>query len=177
MSEITAERTDSALPLSVSVTRNSGGVTGLTGTVQIRKAGTINDYLDFADLTFKTVGWTTKSVALTEVGGGFYALVGGVNIAGITNLPSGRVHLVAEYRMTGPPSPVTQDDVFVKELIEDGATKYTERDAQQIIAAAVAGKSTGGPAGFNARDLNDSKDVIIGTADIQGNRTAATYSP
>ena len=46
----------------------------------------------------------------------------------------------------------------------------------RIVAAAVAGKTTGGPDGFIARDLADSQDQITGTADpATGNRTGATY--
>lgn len=54
---------------------------------------------------------------------------------------------------------------------------FTYRDVLNIIAAAAAGKASGGPGNPVFRDLGDSTDVIAGTADSSGNRTAATYTP
>lgn len=45
----------------------------------------------------------------------------------------------------------------------------------RIIAAAVAGKSTGGPGGFTARNLPDTQDQLTGTADTDGNRTPSSF--
>lgn len=45
----------------------------------------------------------------------------------------------------------------------------------RIIAAAVAGKTTGGPAGFTARNLGDTTDQVTGTATEDGNRTPTSY--
>jgi hypothetical protein len=47
--------------------------------------------------------------------------------------------------------------------------------ALRVIAAAVAGKTTGGPAGFTARNLSDTEDQIVGTATSDGNRTPTSY--
>jgi hypothetical protein len=47
--------------------------------------------------------------------------------------------------------------------------------ALRIIAAAVAGKTSGGPAGFSARNLSDTTDQIVGTATSDGNRTPTSY--
>lgn len=63
------------------------------------------------------------------------------------------------------------EDVLGEE-IEPG---YSVARALRIIAAAVAGKTAGGPDGFTARNLGDTADQITGAADESGNRTSATY--
>jgi len=45
----------------------------------------------------------------------------------------------------------------------------------RIIAAAVAGKVTGGPNAPVFRNLSDTKDQVTGEADSSGNRTSASY--
>lgn len=45
----------------------------------------------------------------------------------------------------------------------------------RIVAAASAGKSSGGPDAPVFRNLGDTADMIIGVADGNGNRTSATY--
>ena len=52
---------------------------------------------------------------------------------------------------------------------------FTFADMLRIIAAVVAGKSSGGPGSPVFRDLADLKNRVTGTADSSGNRTAATY--
>jgi hypothetical protein len=77
-----------AVPLEFTITQEGvGGVTGLTGgnapTVAIRDGTTTDSYLDFADDTFKTSGWTTKFATLTEVERGHYNRVLDVNALGL----------------------------------------------------------------------------------------------
>ena len=57
--QIKTRRTETNAPLTLSITRN-GPVLGATALVQIRDGSTVDSYLDFADDTFKTAGWTTK---------------------------------------------------------------------------------------------------------------------
>lgn len=45
----------------------------------------------------------------------------------------------------------------------------------RIVAASVAGKSTGGAASFTARDLTDGTNMVVGSADTLGNRTPTSY--
>jgi hypothetical protein len=45
----------------------------------------------------------------------------------------------------------------------------------RIIAAATAGESSGGPSSPVFRDLSDTEDMITGTADADGDRSAVTY--
>lgn len=54
---------------------------------------------------------------------------------------------------------------------------YSAARMLRIIAAAVAGKTTGGPGGFVARNVSDSADQITGAADESGNRSSASYGP
>jgi len=52
---------------------------------------------------------------------------------------------------------------------------FTSSRILRIIAAAVAGETAGGPAGFTARNLSDTADQIVGTATPDGNRTPTSY--
>jgi hypothetical protein len=47
----------------------------------------------------------------------------------------------------------------------------------KIIASAVAGKVSGGPATPVFRDIQDTRNVITGVADASGNRTTSTLNP
>ena len=54
-------------------------------------------------------------------------------------------------------------------------TGFSASRLVRIIAAAVSGKSTGGPGGFTARNLGDTQDQLTGTADTDGNRTPSSF--
>lgn len=134
---ITVERTETLVPLTLSVTRGNSGVSGLTVNVEIRDGGTNNSYLDFADGAFKTVGWTQKQVTLTDLSGGFYSSQ--FDLSATTNPPN---HLVAEYD-TG--RGVTTDCILVKrtvydELGESVDGSITARDALANANAMARGK-------------------------------------
>lgn len=58
------------------------------------------------------------------------------------------------------------------EVLETG---FSASRILRIIAAATAGKVTGEPGSPVFRDLQDANDMITGTADANGNRSAATY--
>lgn len=57
-------------------------------------------------------------------------------------------------------------------LLEAG---FTADQIVRIIAAAVAGKSSGGPGSPVFRNLGDTEDQVSGSADSSGNRTSITY--
>lgn len=57
------------------------------------------------------------------------------------------------------------------EVIESG---YTAAEILRILAAAVAGKTSGQPSSPVFRDIADTKDRITATVDSTGNRTAIT---
>lgn len=53
---------------------------------------------------------------------------------------------------------------------------FTARRMLRIVAASVAGKTSGGPGGFVARDLSDTQDMIVGAADMaSGDRVPTAY--
>ena len=58
------ELTDTVVSLEAQLTN---GRTGATALVAVREANTLNSWLDFSDNTFKTLGWTTRQAAMTEV--------------------------------------------------------------------------------------------------------------
>lgn len=95
--QVLINRADTSAPIFLAVD-NTGGVTGLTVTVQIRDGATSTSYLDFNDLTFKTSAWTQKSLTLNEIGGGHYS--NALNVSLITNLPT-TSHLAVEYDIAG----------------------------------------------------------------------------
>jgi hypothetical protein len=85
-------------PLDLTINKlGVGGVTGLTPTVALRNAATVNSYLDWSDYVFKTSGWIQQYLTLTEVGHGYYRAL--LNVA-LLNMPVGTV-LSAEYANTG----------------------------------------------------------------------------
>jgi len=87
------ERTSSSYPLVCSIIGPGGGVTGQSPTVAVRDGDTVNSYLDFADNTFKTSGWTIKYSPMVEVERGHYQR--SINVANL-NLQAGQ-ELVAEF--------------------------------------------------------------------------------
>ncbi len=97
-------------PLQFAVNGFSGGITGLSPVVAIRDALTVGSYIDVADLTFKTSGWTTRQAAMTEVGGGRYFLVGGADPFLWTPRPDVPAYFVAEYEA---PALAIADDLIV----------------------------------------------------------------
>lgn len=52
---------------------------------------------------------------------------------------------------------------------------FTAGRMLRIVAAALAGKSTGGRSSFTARDLSDSTDMVVGSANEAGDRTPTSY--
>lgn len=75
------------------------GTTGQTVVVQLRKQGSTTLFLDFADGVFKSAGWTTKQLSLSEVGvtavytGSFNSTVG-------TEFQS-QIYCIAEFLISG----------------------------------------------------------------------------
>ncbi len=120
MGERQSERTESALPVDVQVNRN-GGATGLTAVVAVRDGATTNQYLDFDDDTFKGLGHGTRQAALTEISAanapGIYSLVGGLDIAAITNLSVNTNHLILEFTITGSVKAAAIDVVLLRDRV------------------------------------------------------------
>ncbi len=56
-------------------------------------------------------------------------------------------------------------------------TGYTARQALRLIAAAVAGKASGGPNSAVFRNLADTANRITTVTDASGNRSVVTHTP
>lgn len=65
----------------------------------------------------------------------------------------------------------------IYEMMMEVEPGFDQARVLRIIAASVAGKVTGGPSGFVARNLSNTQDQVSGTADNGGNRPSATYGP
>lgn len=98
---------ETALPVYL-VVSSSGGLTGLTTTLELRDSSNPASYLDFSDLTFKTSGWVTKALSLTDQAAGLYS--GTLNVIGITNLPT--ADLLLEYHVAGLVSTTTLSNLI-----------------------------------------------------------------
>jgi hypothetical protein len=116
------ELTATAFSFTLSVLKDSAsGFTGVTGqapTVALRDASTTDKYLDFADYTMKTVGWTEKFLTLTEASSGYY--LGTLNpSAMIPALVQGTLY-VAEFAVTdGPLGGLAHDLLMMVNSQED----------------------------------------------------------
>lgn len=164
-----------AEPLMLSVSGASGGVTGLTPTVGLRDAATLNSYLDFNDNTFKISGWTTKYATLSAVERGHYQR--SLDISALPGVLAGKVYS-AEYRVAESSIFIdTHDMLHVTAIVDVMETGFDLRRMLRIAAASTAGKVTGGPSAPVFRDLQDANDMITGAAVASGNRSTATYAP
>lgn len=56
------------------------------------------------------------------------------------------------------------------------ATGYSASEAMDILTAVAAGKVSGGPGGPVFRSIDDTRDVVTGVADTDGNRTTSTIT-
>jgi hypothetical protein len=124
MSLISTDSTETALPLELIVNSlNIGGVAGLTCTVAVRNisaGGPPYYYLDWADLVFRTSGWTTQFQTMTSIGSGLYEAT--LNVAAL-NLPPGvTTKLSAEYRSFGNQTSGEGQDVI---LVNNVAAQVT----------------------------------------------------
>lgn len=131
MSDLEAKDTDSLFPLKLTVERvGSGGITGLTPsqvTLRIRDASTLNSYLDFADNTFKTAGWTQQDAGLSEVGRGHYQY--NLNVVAVPAMVAG-FEASVEYHVDNGADIVGDDHDSLLIVLNDPADRA-------LIAAAV----------------------------------------
>jgi hypothetical protein len=121
---IPVERTRTDVPLEFLVSKDGAGVAGLTVVVAVRDAATPDSYLDFADDTYKSSGWTTRQAAMTDLSGGLYRRA--LDLSAITNLPAATRELTIEYEATGAESALGVENL-----------KLTEFDALAAEVAAI----------------------------------------
>lgn len=171
--QIRADRQDTAVPVNLTVNRN-GGVAGLTAIARVRLGESTTQYLDFDDFTFKGAGWVDIDADLTDIGGGFYVLSGGLDVSAITNLPAAQEILVVEYEVSGAEAGVAQDLIYVERDVEAG---FTPLETHRLTASVMAGRVSGGPANPIFRDLTNTANRVAMTADTNGNRTSVILTP
>lgn len=95
-----------------------GGITALAPTVAIRDAIVPTLFLDWADNTFKSAGWTLKHKIMTDAGGGRYTQ--SLNLALITTADQTSQYS-AEYAVDngGDVKGVAMDDIFLTRVEAD----------------------------------------------------------
>jgi hypothetical protein len=143
-----AELSDAAFPATLTIV---AGTTGLAPTLAVRDPGTPNSYLDFADDTFKTAGWTTQFQVVAQVDAvespGVYER--SLNIAAWAGLTAGSNHVKLEWSVlingnTRRPSDSLElvnhaYDVAVSTDILSDATPFAGADVAAILADTAAG--------------------------------------
>lgn len=155
--------------------------------VALRQKDTTDNYLDFGDNTFKTVGHGTKQAQLAELDAvdspGYYRRE--VDLGALTGLPAAGKSLVAEYQInaTSPTLDIGATDVWE---LADGATNISDIVAA-ILAAVLAGS---GESVDDALSRLDNIDADVATtipgliaalndlsiADVQTAMTAQGYT-
>lgn len=160
--QIQADRTDTASPVELQLNKN-GGVVGASPVVAVRDGATMNSWLDFADLTFKTGGWTTRQAALTEVSAanapGIYVLAGGLNLEGITNLPTATDHLILEFE-SAPPAKGNAIDVIL--LTQSGVADFMSLYDHRVWIDTTGGGTAGTELGVNGTEANPVDNLADG---------------
>lgn len=87
-----------SVPLDLTINKvGEGGVTGLSPTVALRDTSVSGRYLDFADNTFKLLGWVTKYAPLIEGERGHYQAV--VDLSAVAPALTPGMVLAAEYHV------------------------------------------------------------------------------
>ena len=133
-------------------------------------------------LTKDGVAQSVAGVAVAEIGAGEYKVTFTPASAGTWRLrveqSSGNAYnkkgWQETYRVTtdGFPSVAAIAAAVWAYVLEAG---FSAGRILRIAAAALGGKSTGGRANFTARDLADSENMIVGSADADGDRTPSNY--
>lgn len=138
---------------------------------------------DFTKLLSKDGANSGVAVTVTEIANGRYSVTFTPNATGVWAV------LVrhATYNKRGWQEifDVTTDGVISIADASDGLldrangieSGYTLRQVLRLVASILLGKASGGPTGSTFRDLNDSKDRVVATADANGDRTVMTVDP
>jgi hypothetical protein len=139
-------------------------------------SGTISGaaLLAFLQIAANIGGTGAATALLNAIGHAAAASAGTGTIAGTTTATA-KGTLAADITVTGATlSTANVGDAVWSAFCESG---YTYQDVLRLISAVQLGKVSGGPGSPVFRDINDTTDRVTGTADSDGNRTAATYDP
>lgn len=160
---ITIAPGETAIPIELTVSLfGTGGLTGLSPTYRLRDGSTSNSYLDFADNTFKTSGWTQQTQSLTEIGTtGRYRHV--LNGSLIPAMVAG-FFAVVEYVVSGANAMIEHDFISVQTVSGGGGATASEiADAvwDEILSGHLTAGSTG--AALNAVKFAGDGSVSVST--------------
>jgi len=147
MSELLLPTGSTGVPLELHVARpGSGGIGSLTPVVQIRDGTTGDSYLDFADNTFKTSGWTTKQSSLTAVPGeaGRYRFTWNSSLAAA--IIDG-FRAIAEYIVTGTNAFIAHDVLIFRTEAAGGGGPTAGQIADAVWDEAISGHLSAGSTG------------------------------
>lgn len=129
--------------------------------LRIRRKGTSPvQYLDWADMTFKTSGWTTLDKALTEVGSlGVYELIGGFDSSAIVTVLASTENLIFEaVQVSG--SDAANLPAYAELQVRPPASLFEEGAVWVDLTNGVAGtKFPIGTAGTPVSNLPDAKTI------------------
>lgn len=87
---------------------------------------------------------------------------------------SGLAELEADITVTGELLTTANVGQYVWDYLL--ATGYSASEAMDILTAVAAGKVSGGPTDPVFRSIDDTRDVVSGTADSSGNRSVSTIT-
>lgn len=124
------EKSNTQAPFNLTIDLEGiGGITGATPTMAMRDATTLDSYLDWNDLTFKTAGWTAKYLDMDEVERGHYTSI--VDLDSISGISVGSI-LSMEYHLDegGALLGEDQETLIVVETIVEIAT-----DTAAVVSA------------------------------------------
>lgn len=105
-------------PLQLTVTEDGAGVEALAPIVALRDTAT-GSYFDFADGTFKTIGWTLRDAPMSDLGRGRYER--SLAVAATPALAPGML-LVAEFRADHDGRPGDDAELVAISATEDAVT-------------------------------------------------------
>lgn len=165
--------------------RNLEGSTSITFTVADAQLELVVSASGTAGISFTATGNVagalfatgTTDITFTVPAALLGAVSDGEGQATITVSPNGTVtaigHLSGTTADTTGVTPATISQAVWEYIIESG---YTAEEVVRLIASVTAAKSSGGPGSPVFRDLGDTKNRVTGTADADGNRSAASYN-
>lgn len=126
-----------------------------------------------AGVQASATGSMSLSVNVATLGGIIPVEASGVITLSPTAVMTAQAFMEAS---SGGPTPLSPEGLAAALLDNnDIETNYSLRESLRLMLAAMAGKVSGaGTATITFRDVNDSKDRIIASVDVNGNRTAVT---
>lgn len=177
---IQVQATETALPLHLTVNKAGvGGVTGLVPTVAVRIVDSppTGLYLDWADATFKSSGWTTKYQTMPEMERGHYERL--LNVAALGLNPGTK--LVSEYHVDDGGAVKGEDaDLFLLSVSATAAAVAAVQTAVNSNATTLTAVASGVSsvqatvATLDTRTATMATDVAVAKTDIALARKYAT---